>query len=255
MPSGYRAVRCRFRSAGHCARPLQQRQTPARERASRLFLAAHPNGFTKATLEALPAWDEYVPKRRISNTSTTRPGHGIDEPLVTSDPQTPDERIDDAVAELEDEIKSQLLVRLKEGDPTFLERVVRQLLVKMGYGREGQLSRLKGPGDSGIDGVVDRDELGLSRIYIQAKRYDEATIGRPQVQAFVGALATRGATTGVFFTTSRFADTAIEAAERVAQDVALVDGLRLTELMIKHRVGVDLDRAVEIVKLDEDFFE
>lgn len=71
----------------------------------------------------------------------------------------------------------------------------------------------------------------------------------------MGALATRGANTGVFFTTSRFADTATDAAERVAQDIALVDGLRLTELMIKHRVGVELHRTIEVVKLDEDFFE
>jgi restriction system protein len=103
--------------------------------------------------------------------------------------------------------------------------------------------------------VVDRDELGLSRIYIQAKRYSETTIGRPQIQEFVGALATRGATTGVFFTTSRFADTARDAAERVSQEIALVDGTRLTELMIRHRVGVEVDHVVEVVKFDEVFFE
>ncbi|GAA1983300.1 restriction endonuclease [Microbacterium pumilum] len=224
--------------------------------AGREFLAAHPDGFTKADLEALPVWDEYVPRRRPSTSDGEQPVSSIGTMVsVAEDVPTPDELINSAVTELEDDLKSQLLQRLKDGEPEFLERVVRRLLVKMGYGREGELTKLRGPGDSGIDGVVDRDELGLSRIYVQAKRYDEASIGRPAVQAFVGALATRGAATGVFFTTSRFADTAIEAAERVAQDIALVDGLRLTELMIKHRVGVELDRIVEIVKLDEDFFE
>ncbi|AYF98064.1 restriction endonuclease [Protaetiibacter intestinalis] len=222
--------------------------------AGRTFLADHPAGFTKADLEALPAWDEYVPRRRIRSGDIRIATTGeIDD--HTTDAQTPDERIDDAISEVEEDIKTQLLTRLKEGDPRFFERVVRQLLVKMGYGREGQLSKLRGPGDSGIDGVVDRDELGLSRIYIQAKRYADATVGRPAVQEFVGALATRGAATGVFFTTSRFADGAIEAAERVSHDIALVDGLRLAELMIKHRVGVEVDRAVEIVRLNEDFFE
>ena len=222
----------------------------------REFLAAHPSGFSKADLEALPAWDEYVPQRRTGSTGTANTAlrqRGL--PDAAADAQTPDERIDDAINEVEEDIRTQLLARLKEGDPRFFERVVRQLLVKMGYGREGQLARLKGPGDSGIDGVVDRDELGLSRIYIQAKRYADTTVGRPAVQEFVGALATRGAATGVFFTTSRFADGAIEAAERVQHDIALVDGPRLTELMIKHRVGVELDRTVEIVRLNEDFFE
>ena len=125
----------------------------------------------------------------------------------------------------------------------------------MGYGTEGELSRLPGSGDGGIDGQIDRDELGLSKIYVQAKRYMETnSVGRPAVQAFVGALATRGASVGVFFTTSRFSTEAVDAVDRVAQDVALVDGLRLTELMIKHRVGVQVSRRIEIVKIDEDFF-
>ena len=106
-----------------------------------------------------------------------------------------------------------------------------------------------------MDGKIDRDELGLSQIYVQAKRYaEDNVVGRPAIQAFVGALATRGANVGVFFTTSKFSAEATDAAERVSQDIALVDGLKLTELMIKHRVGVQVARRVEIVKIDEDFF-
>ena len=106
-----------------------------------------------------------------------------------------------------------------------------------------------------LDGKIDRDELGISQIYIQAKRYaEDVVVGRPTVQSFVGALATRGATVGVLFTTSRFTAEATDAAQRVPQDIALVDGLKLTELMIKHRVGVQVARRIEIVKIDEDFF-
>lgn len=124
----------------------------------------------------------------------------------------------------------------------------------MGYGRDGTMSPLRGSGDGGLDGVIDRDELGLSKIYVQAKRYAEATIGRPKVQEFVGALATRGANVGVFFTTSRFTGEAVDAAERVPQEIALVDGDRLTALMLRHKVGVQVARTIEILEVDEGFF-
>lgn len=156
---------------------------------------------------------------------------------------------------IEDDVKSKLIERLRGADPLFFEQVMRSILVSMGYGTEGELSRLPGSGDGGLDGKIDRDELGLSQIYVQAKRYaEDNVIGRPAIQAFVGALATRGASVGVFFATSKFSKEATDAAERVQQDVALVDGLRLTELMIKHRVGVQVARSVDIVKIDEDFF-
>lgn len=152
-------------------------------------------------------------------------------------------------------MKSKLLDRLRGSDPLFFEQVVRSILVSMGYGTDVELKKLPGSGDGGLDGKIDRDELGLSQIYVQAKRYAEGNVvGRHYIQAFVGALATRGANVGVFFTTSKFSAEAIDAAERVPQDIALVDGLKLTELMIKHRVGVQIARRVEIVRIDEDFF-
>lgn len=221
--------------------------------AGREFLQSHPIAITEADLASIPAYVEYVPLRR------NRPGD-IDSPNgVTGgealEESTPEERIQVGLDEIEDHLKSELLTRLRESEPFFFEQVVRGVLVNMGYGREGELKRLVGSGDSGIDGVIDRDELGLSRIYIQAKRYAETNVvGRPLIQEFIGALATRGAATGVFFTTSRFSKEAAEAAERTAHDVALVDGLRLTELMIKFRVGVQLSRTIELVKIDEDFF-
>ncbi|GAA3639575.1 restriction endonuclease [Microbacterium awajiense] len=197
-----------------------------------------------------PAYNEYVPARRQRASEPTSPTTAS-----TVADQSPDDLIDAGIQLIEDDTKVKLLDRLRGTDPTYFETVVLRLLVKMGYGRDGKMTKLAGSGDGGLDGVIDRDELGLSKIYIQAKRYaEEVTIGRPKIQEFVGALATRSATVGVFFTTSRFTREAVETAERVHQDVALVDGIRLTELMIKHRVGVEVARTVDIVKLDEDFF-
>jgi restriction system protein len=213
------------------------------------LLAEHPHTISVADLQRIPAFTDYVPTRVGSSAAAS-----AEIAVVLSD-QTPQDLIESGLEAIEDDVKSKLLERLRGADPLFFEQVVRTILVKMGYGTEGELKRLKGSGDGGLDGKIDRDELGLSQIYVQAKRYAEGNVvGRPLVQEFVGALATRGASVGVFFTTSKYSAEAKDAAERVPQDIALVDGLKLTELMIKHRVGVQVARRVEIVKIDEDFF-
>ncbi len=212
------------------------------------LLSSHPSGVTVGDLERIPAYTEYVPTRgsRLPSPTSAEP---------EADEQTPQDLIELGLEQILDDLKSRLLERLRGVDPLFFEQVVRQLIVRMGYGSEGELKRLPGSGDGGLDGKIDRDELGLGHIYVQAKRYaEENVVGRPAVQAFVGALATRGASVGVFFTTSRFSDEARDAAERVPQEIALVDGLRLTELMIKYRVGVQVSRQIDIVRIDEDFF-
>ncbi|MEI3867300.1 restriction endonuclease [Microbacterium sp. CCNWLW134] len=216
--------------------------------AGRDLLAQHPGDISEHVIKSLPAYNDYVPVKGKTTSSDDAP------PIVDLDETDPDELISSGIRLINEDTKSTLLTRLKESDPYDFERVVRELLVKMGYGRDGRMTPLKGSGDGGLDGVIDRDELGLSKIYVQAKRYAEATIGRPKVQEFVGALATRGANVGVFFTTSRFSAEAVDAAQRVPQEIALVDGNRLTELMIRHRVGVQIARQIEIVKVDEDFF-
>jgi len=212
------------------------------------LLARHPDAIAVADLEQVPAFTEYIPARK----SISAVDDGSSKELVD---QTPQDLIESGLEAIENDVKSKLLDRLRDTDPLFFEQVVRSILVKMGYGTEGEMKRLRGAGDGGLDGKIDRDELGLSQIYVQAKRYaEENVVGRPAIQGFVGALATRGANVGVFFTTSKFSSEATDAAERVPQDIALVDGLKLTELMIKHRVGVQVARRVEIVKIDEDFF-
>jgi len=215
------------------------------------LLSGHPQAVTVADLEQVPACTAYVPIR--STAKHTAPAEGTDSASV--DDQTPQDLIQAGLDAIEDDVKAKLLERLRGGDPYFFESVVRRLLVAMGYGVESALARLPGSGDGGIDGVIDRDELGLNKIYIQAKRYaEENGVGRSKIQEFVGALATRGASVGVFFTTSRFSAEAKDAVGRVAQDIALVDGLRLAELMIRHKVGVEVSRTVDIVRIDENFF-
>ena len=214
------------------------------------LLKQRQEGIAVADLERVPAYSSYVPTRKKPDlTSADR------QESASVDHQTPHDLIQAGVDAIEDDVKSKLLERLRGGDPYFFEFVVRRLLVAMGYGVESALAKLPGSGDGGIDGVIDRDELGLNKIYIQAKRYaEENGVGRAKIQEFVGALATRGASVGVFFTTSRFSAEATDAASRVAQDVALVDGLRLAELMIRHKVGVEVSRTVDLVRIDENFF-
>ncbi|MDU0326307.1 restriction endonuclease [Microbacterium sp. KSW2-21] len=211
------------------------------------LLREHEGAIPEPVVYAIPAYSEYTPARGRKTIT-------VDPSPATVEDADPDELISSGIQLIESDTKSTLLQRLRESDPYDFERVVRSLLVKMGYGRDGTMSPLRGSGDGGLDGVIDRDELGLSKIYVQAKRYAEATIGRPKVQEFVGALATRGANVGVFFTTSRFTAEAVDAAERVPQEIALVDGERLTALMLRHKVGVQVAQTIEILKVDEDFF-
>ncbi len=108
--------------------------------------------------------------------------------------------------------------------------------------------------DEGIDGVINEDRLGLDVIYVQAKRW-ESTVGRKEIQSFVGALAGQQANKGIFITTSEFADTALRFTEKISQRVILVDGNRLTELMVEHNVGVSVSHAYEIKRVDSDYFD
>lgn len=132
-----------------------------------------------------------------------------------------------------------------------------KLLLAMGYGgAENRGRRIGGSGDGGVDGVIDQDTLGLDQIYVQAKRYaPDATVGREAIQSFVGALAGRGATRGVFITTSRFSAGALEYAKSIPTRIILIDGKQLTELMIRHGVGVQVAKTYTVAEIDEDFFE
>jgi len=132
------------------------------------------------------------------------------------------------------------------------------LIVAMGYGgtRHSVVQRLGKSGDEGIDGAINEDPLGLDVVYVQAKRYAaDNTIGRERIQQFAGALVGQGATKGVFVTTSSFSRGAVEYAQRVPQQIILVDGTELTRLMMQYGVGVRTERTVELKRIDLDYFE
>lgn len=170
---------------------------------------------------------------------------------------TPEEQVEAAQNVLHSALRTELLQRILDNSPIFFERVIVDLLVAMGYGgsHENAALRLGKSGDGGVDGVIDEDRLGLDRIYVQAKRYAaHVGVGRPEIQGFVGSLVGFGATKGVFVTTSSFSSNAVEYARHLPQRIILIDGQRLTELMVEHDVGVRLSRAIAIKRLDEDFF-
>lgn len=172
------------------------------------------------------------------------------------DSRTPSEQIESSIKTIESTVASQLLQRLREEDPEFLERTILKLLHEMGYGSsEDDLQHLGGSGDGGVDGVIRQDKFGIDQIYIQAKRYGSVTVGRPDIQSFVGALSGQQATRGVFITTSSFSKDARDFARTIPQyRVILVDGEELVRLMIEHKVGVTVSRTVAIVEIDENFF-
>ena len=109
-------------------------------------------------------------------------------------------------------------------------------------------------GDGGIDGVIKEDRLGLDIIYIQAKRWEGSSVGRPELQKFVGALKGQRANKGVFITTSRFSHEAVDYVSKVDSSVVLIDGDQLAELMIDYEIGVSKVASYEIRKLDSDYF-
>lgn len=170
---------------------------------------------------------------------------------------SPSEQIEDGVVRLHRAVADELRARLHAQEPVFFEQAVLDLLMAMGYGgAEGAATRTQLTNDAGIDGIIDQDALGLSRIYVQAKRYDPtASVSRPDIQAFVGALHGASASQGVFITTARFTEAARQYANTVATRVVLIDGERLAGLMIRYGVGVQVRRTVQVVEVDEDFFE
>ena len=155
-----------------------------------------------------------------------------------------------------EDLATKLLDRVYQQEPAFLERLALQLLTAMGYGgRAGAAEHIGRSGDGGVDGVVRQDVLGLDRVYVQAKRYArDSTVGRPDIQAFVGALHGMQADRGVFITTSRFSTGAQEFVDRIPSRIVLIDGKRLAELMILHNVGVQDERTFILKRIDEDFF-
>jgi restriction system protein len=168
--------------------------------------------------------------------------------IVNSSPQ---DLIDKGVSEIEKEVKTELLDKLKTIDPYYFEKVILILLKKMGYGEFIETSK---SGDGGIDGIINEDKLGLDKIYIQAKRFNENKVREKDIRNFIGAMS--GDTNkGVFVTTSLFDIGAIEKAKNAHHKIILIDGNKLVDLMHEFNVGIQIKASYDVKQLDEDFFE
>lgn len=216
----------------------------------RQLLSTHRDGINERDLRQLAReGDEWW----TNSPRTSSAAVPAETPVIALDPV---EQVEDGIGRINSEVAADLLTRLHGKDPTFFEHAVVELLVKMGYGgADGQASVTQRSNDGGIDGIIDQDTLGLNRVYIQAKRYaPDTAAGRPELQAFVGALSGK-ADGGVFITTGRFSQGARDYAENVPTRIILIDGQRLTNLMIRFGVGVQVKETLQIVEIDEDFFE
>lgn len=169
---------------------------------------------------------------------------------------TPEEALEAAYKEIRVALASDILEKLKACSPGFFERTVVHLLVQMGYGGSfaDAAKAVGGSGDGGIDGVIKQDRLGLDAVYIQAKRWGDNTVGRPEIQQFAGALQGQKANKGVFITTSTFTREAVEFARHLSIKIVLIDGYQLSELMIDYGLGVSEAASYSVKRIDSDFF-
>ena len=171
--------------------------------------------------------------------------------------QTPEESLETAYQKIRKSLASELINKVVELSPAFFEKLVVELLVKMGYGGSiKDAGKAMGKsGDEGIDGTIKEDKLGLDIIYIQAKRWKPGNVvGRPELQKFVGALAGQGAKKGIFITTSNFTKEAIEYTPRNETKIVLIDGHQLAQLMIDYNLGCTPQQTYEVKKIDSDYF-
>lgn len=192
---------------------------------------------------------------RLMSSADAVPLDGQEQPALIANSATvsPDDRLDQALRELREATAADLLDNLLQVSPNRFEVIVLDLLHSLGYGASrNDLQRVGGSGDGGIDGIISLDKLGLEKVYVQAKRW-KGTVGRPELQAFYGALAGQKAKRGVFITTSGFTSQAIDFSRSV-EGMVLVDGNRLVNLMMDHEVGVT-SRLFKLPKLDSDYFD
>jgi restriction system protein len=215
-------------------------------------LAEKPLRIDIKYLRQFPAFLEFQNASRSENDIEIESVTGI-----AINGQTPEEHLDKAYQQIRKTLASELLHKVVELSPTFFERLVVELLVKMGYG--GSLKdagkAMGKSGDEGIDGTIKEDKLGLDIIYIQAKRWRLwNVVGRPELQKFVGALAGQGAKKGIFITTSTFTKEALEYTPRNETKIVLIDGEQLAQLMIDYNLGCTTQQIYEVKKIDNDYF-
>jgi restriction system protein len=214
-------------------------------------LSKNPTRIDAKYLRQFPAFLEFQNASRNENETEE------ETTAVAINEQTPEESLDKAYQRIRKSLASELLNNVVDLSPAFFERLVVELLVKMGYGGSiKDAGKAMGKsGDEGIDGTIKEDKLGLDIIYIQAKRWRPGNVvGRPEIQKFVGALAGQGAKKGIFITTSNFTKEALDYTPRNETKIVLIDGEQLAQLMIDCNLGCTTQQTYEIKKIDSDYF-
>jgi len=224
----------------------------------RALLAENPRRIDVGLLDRYDAFRQFRARRRergevAVDLGDTRPR---EENAEQPSEQTPEDALATAYVKVRRNIEAELLDQVRGASPAFFERLVIDLLVAMGYGgsRQDAGRAIGRSGDEGIDGIIKEDRLGLDAIYVQAKRWD-ATVGRPEIQKFAGALQGQRANKGVFITTSQFSRDAEEYTKVIASKIILIDGEQLASLMVDHNVGVTPVGVYELKRIDSDYFE
>jgi len=199
-------------------------------------------------LSQYPEFVEFITPSKQNNSGPTSPSEA-------STSETPEEILQKAYQSIRNDLAGEILDHIKSNNPSFFENLVVDLMVSMGYGgsRIDAGKSLGKSGDEGIDGIIKEDRLGLDVIYLQAKRW-EGTVGRPEIQKFVGALHGKRAKKGVFITTGKFSDEAHDYVKTIDPKVILIDGRDLAEYMIDFNLGTSKAVTYEIKRIDSDYF-
>jgi len=205
------------------------------------------------TSQFLTRYKEFVEFKSIKRSSVTSGVQDIDQ---SGDDKTPEEELEYAYQKLRSELSKELLEVIKSASPVFFEKLVIDLLIKMGYGgsRKDAGQALGKSGDGGIDGIVNEDKLGLDTIYLQAKKWENA-VPVKEIRDFTGALASKKARKGIFITTSNFPSSVYEFVKQIEYKIILIDGERLANLMIEHSVGLTKVNEYLVQRIDSDYFE
>lgn len=216
------------------------------------FLLEHENGFNKDDLMRITSFANFA-RRRNTDVENIPQKHSN----VIEKEDTPTDLIADAYGQINTSLAQDLLSKVLELSPAFFEKLVVELLVKMGYGGsfEDAASVTQYSRDDGVDGVIKEDKLGFDTIYIQAKHYDRKNIvGSKDIRDFIGALNIKHASKGVFITTSAFSDNAKKSVKAIESKIVLIDGEQLCKYMIEYNLGVSVRQVYEIKQIDSDYF-
>jgi restriction system protein len=219
----------------------------------RKVLEQNPGRIDNEYLYKFDAFREFRPRRNIAADDPAQ----TEQSIVRND-ATPDEILRAAYRQINSTLKAELLERVRLSSPTFFENLIITLLLEMGYGgaSEEAARAIGRSGDDGVDGVIDQDPLGVDQIYIQAKRYGAGkNISAGDVRDFFGALNLKKTQKGIFFTTSSFSPNAAKTAKDLGTRIVLIDGERLTGLMIQYGIGCRTEDTVHLKKIDDEFFE